>query len=159
MIIGEVRLFAGDIPDGWLACEGQALSVDDYPGLFQAIKVTYGGNGSVFNLPDLRGRTLIGASPAYELGVSGGTVTVGLMEAQMPNHTHQVSGTAGTGTQATPVGGAWAASTVVEGYAAASNGDQMAAAAVSIAGSGEGHSNMQPYLALRWAIAGGWMGT
>lgn len=50
-------------PSGWLACDGTAISRTTYASLFAAIGTTHGvGNGSTtFNLPDLRGRTAVGA--------------------------------------------------------------------------------------------------
>jgi microcystin-dependent protein len=50
-------------PQGWLICDGSAVSRETYANLYTAIGVTYGnGDGTTtFNLPDLRGRTPIGA--------------------------------------------------------------------------------------------------
>jgi len=44
-------------PNGWLLCDGSAVSRDAYADAYAAIGVTYGvGNGSTtFNLPDMRG--------------------------------------------------------------------------------------------------------
>lgn len=42
-------------PTGWLVCNGQSLSRSEYATLFARIGTTFGGSGSVFNLPDLRG--------------------------------------------------------------------------------------------------------
>jgi microcystin-dependent protein len=50
--------FAGSsAPDGWLACDGSAVSRSTYADLFAAIGTTWGvGDGSTtFNVPDLRG--------------------------------------------------------------------------------------------------------
>jgi microcystin-dependent protein len=48
--------FAGStIPPGFLLCDGSAVSQTTYPDLFTAIGITYGGSGSTFNLPDMRG--------------------------------------------------------------------------------------------------------
>ena len=67
---GERLSQAGDVkatarttaPSGWLLCYGQAISRTTYDILFTAIGTTYGaGDGSsTFNLPDLRGRTIVG---------------------------------------------------------------------------------------------------
>lgn len=48
---------------GWLLADGREVSRNTYVALFNAIGTRYGeGNGSTtFNLPDLRGRSLIGA--------------------------------------------------------------------------------------------------
>lgn len=53
---------AGNFPDGWLLCNGQAISRQVYANLFDVIGVSYGSgdNRTTFNLPDLRGRTIAG---------------------------------------------------------------------------------------------------
>lgn len=54
--IGCVQAYAGSTtPDGWLFCDGSAVSRTDYADLYAVIGDTYGdGDGSTtFNLPDL----------------------------------------------------------------------------------------------------------
>src|SRR5690606_28135610 len=61
---GMIAPFGGSsIPDKWLECDGSAVSRSTYSSLFAAIGTTWGvGDGeTTFNVPDLRGRTLIGA--------------------------------------------------------------------------------------------------
>lgn len=61
--VGEVLAFAGDvIPDGFLECDGSAVSRAQYSELFGTIGISHGdGDGSTtFNLPDYRGRFLRG---------------------------------------------------------------------------------------------------
>jgi len=66
--LSEIKLFAGDFhPAGWRFCEGQELSISQYPTLFQLLGTTYGGNGvTSFKLPDLRAAVPVnaGVSPA-----------------------------------------------------------------------------------------------
>jgi hypothetical protein len=38
-------------PTGWLAEDGAIMNVSDYPALYVAIRNTYGGNNTVFQLP------------------------------------------------------------------------------------------------------------
>ena len=60
---GTILSFAGtSVPDGYLDCDGSAISRTTYLNLFNAIGVTWGiGDGSTtFNLPDLRGAFLRG---------------------------------------------------------------------------------------------------
>lgn len=49
-------------PDGWLVCDGRAVSRTTYSDLFNCIGETFGrGNGATtFNLPDLRGEFIRG---------------------------------------------------------------------------------------------------
>lgn len=97
-------------PPGWLWCAGQAVSRATYSALFAAIGVTYGsGDGATtFNVPDLRGRTIVGLdnmggtdagrlSSANTLGTTGGAETHTLSTAQLPSHNHD-AGTLGTNT-------------------------------------------------------------
>lgn len=63
LFAGSVTPFATDQPpDGWLACNGQAVSRSQYPRLFQRIGTRFGaGDGqTTFNLPDLRGEFVRG---------------------------------------------------------------------------------------------------
>ena len=105
---GSVLDFAGSTaPDGWLLCFGQAVSRTDYAGLFATLGTTYGvGDGSTtFNLPDYRGRVLVGKDDmggvaasrmttagsgvnGLTLGSAGGAQTHALTIAQLANHNH-----------------------------------------------------------------------
>lgn len=62
--IGTINAFGGaTAPEGWLLCQGQALSRTDYADLFAVIGTNYGaGDGSTtFNLPDMREAAPVGA--------------------------------------------------------------------------------------------------
>lgn len=64
MPAGSIISFAGATsPDGFLICDGSAVSRTAYANLFAVIGTTYGaGNGTTtFNLPDLRGEFIRGA--------------------------------------------------------------------------------------------------
>lgn len=68
---GTIIPFAGNvIPEGFLICNGAAVSRTDYANLFAAIGTLYGtGDGSTtFNLPDARDRVLQGASGTHSTG-------------------------------------------------------------------------------------------
>ena len=81
-------------PAQWLLCDGTAVSRTTYSALFAAIGVLYGvGNGSTtFNLPDYRGRVMVGLNSTDAdfdtLGEKYGSKTHTLTSAQMPVHTH-----------------------------------------------------------------------
>jgi len=58
---GTVIAYAGsNIPVGYLPCDGRTLNISDYPELYSAIGLTYGGDASSFRLPDFRGMFLRG---------------------------------------------------------------------------------------------------
>lgn len=90
---GIVIPFGGaTAPEGWLLCDGSAVSRADYADLFTAIGTTYGsGDGSTtFNLPDLSGRVVIGVSQSHALGTTGGEASHVLTESELPTHVHEV---------------------------------------------------------------------
>lgn len=61
--VGALQMWStATAPSGWLLCYGQAVSRTTYSVLFAVIGTTFGvGDGSTtFNLPDLRGRMLVG---------------------------------------------------------------------------------------------------
>lgn len=74
-------IHATDVPEGWLLCNGAAVSRTTYANLFAKIGVTYGsGDGSTtFNLPNLDGRVLQGTTSTSKVGQ--------YLEAQLPNIT------------------------------------------------------------------------
>ena len=68
-------MFAGSTaPAGWLICDGRSVSSTDYPELYAVIGTTYGGYGTNFQLPDLRGRFPVGKNSGTfsALGGKGG---------------------------------------------------------------------------------------
>ena len=75
MVVPTGANFAGD---GYLPAQGQLVLISDFPALFAAIGTHYGGDGvTTFALPDLNGRTIVGASAQEPLGTKfGGDVSV-----------------------------------------------------------------------------------
>jgi microcystin-dependent protein len=72
--LGQIAEFAGDFaPSGWALADGQLLSIEANFALFAVIRTTYGGDGiTTFALPDLDGRTTIGASGVFPAGDATG---------------------------------------------------------------------------------------
>lgn len=98
--IGVINQFVGETaPNGYLLCQGQAISRTTYANLFDVIGTKYGsGDGSTtFNLPDLRGRVPVGVNGGdtdfKALGKVGGSKTVTLTLSQIPAHNHSASTT------------------------------------------------------------------
>lgn len=86
-------------PDGTLPADGRQLPVQQYAALYSLMGTIYGGNGSTtFNLPDLRGRVIVGAGVGPGLsnlpvGTKGGAETATLNANNLPAHTHSATST------------------------------------------------------------------
>lgn len=92
--------FEDKVP-GWLICDGRAVSQDAYRRLFQVIGTTYGlgDSSTTFNLPDLRGATIIGYNstkidiPNLPIGTSTGVASTILTVNHLPIHSHNIVNT------------------------------------------------------------------
>lgn len=103
--IGEIRMFAGNFaPRNWNFCNGAIIQIAQNTALFSILGTTYGGNGTTnFALPNLQGRTAIGAGQLpggsfYSLGQSSGSESVTLNVGNLPAHAHTITGTIAMGT-------------------------------------------------------------
>jgi microcystin-dependent protein len=161
--IAEIRMFGGNFaPRGNAFCNGQILAIAQNTALFSLLGTTYGGNGQTnFALPNLQSRAPMhpGQGPgltARFLGEEGGSESVALIATEMPAHTHQASGVATAGGQASPANATWA--TVASGrnplplYAPTPN-TTLNPLALSVAGGSQPHENMPPFLAITFIIA------
>lgn len=93
MVIGSIYMFAGaTAPEGFLICDGSAVSRTNYSDLFDTIGTAYGvGDGSTtFNIPNLSGRVALGSSATHALGSTGGEEAHSLVESEIPSHDHEV---------------------------------------------------------------------
>src|SRR5271168_2358102 len=97
--LGEIRIVPFSFaPTGWAFCNGQLLSISQYSALFSLLGTFYGGNGtSNFALPNLQGNAPVnnGQGPGlslYDIGETGGTSQVTLLQTQMPSHAHNAEG-------------------------------------------------------------------
>ena len=85
------------VPDGYLLCDGRAVSRTTYADLFKVIGITYGsGDGdTTFNLPNYAGRILVGMdssdSAVSSVGLKGGQKELSLTVANLPSHSHTVA--------------------------------------------------------------------
>lgn len=101
---GGTTQFAGETaPNGYLMCQGQAISRTTYVNLFNVIGTKYGnGDGSTtFNIPDLRGRVPVGKDDRdtdfKTLGNMGGEKAHTLTVQEMPSHNHSATLTINSG--------------------------------------------------------------
>lgn len=74
-LVGAVASFSGNnaLPEGWLLCNGAAVSRETYAALFNIIGTTYGsGNDSTtFNLPNLADKFIQGNATAGTVKAAG----------------------------------------------------------------------------------------
>lgn len=92
MEIGSIISYIGStLPEGFLLCDGSAVSRDAYSDLFDIIGTSFGnGDGSTtFNLPNLVGRVAMGTSAGYSLASTGGEETHTLDATEVPAHAHE----------------------------------------------------------------------
>lgn len=136
------------VPDGWLLCNGQAVSRATYANLFAAIGTIYGvGDGATtFNLPNAQGRVLMGATGTYGVGTTGGEETHTLTETEMPSHTHTPSPSVLEDSGAGDIPG----TTIFGGTGL--TGPSGGTLTNSNTGGGQPHNNLPPYLAGLWLI-------
>lgn len=141
---GTVAHFAGSsAPSGWLQCDGSAVSRTTFADLFTAIGTTWGvGDGSTtFNLPDLRGRHILGENAGtFDVADADGAEDHQLTSAEMPSHGHNFGSNTATAHMITMTGGAGAFTVLTP--------SGPTSIAPSSTGSDQAHNNMQPFLAL-----------
>src|SRR3989304_1614142 len=93
--VAEIRIFGFNFaPRGWALCDGQLMPISQNTALFSLLGTTYGGDGkSTFALPNLQGSAPMrpGQGPGlslYDLGQSGGSEIVTLLQSEIPAHAH-----------------------------------------------------------------------
>jgi microcystin-dependent protein len=158
--LGEIRMFGFNFaPQGWALCDGQLLPISQNAALFDLLGTTYGGDGTTtFALPNLQSRVPIhqgqGAGlSSYVAGQAGGTETVTLAAAQMPEHTHSVKASSSAAASDKPEGSALAQSHSHIYTAEPDTSTVMNANMLGDAGGSASHDNIQPYLAVNFCIA------
>ena len=156
--ISEIKMVGFNYaPKYWAMCNGTTLGIAQNQALFALLGTYYGGNGmNNFQLPDLRGRfPLHQVSGSGGVGQVGGTTTVTLVPAQLPQHVHQFS-PAAAADQGTQQANGWLGG-FANGYAPAPTMPAktlpISPGTVSSVGNSQPHTNMQPYLCVNFAIA------
>ena len=159
--VAEIRIFPFNFPPkGWAFCDGQILPLSQNTALFSLLGTTYGGDGkSNFALPDMQGNAPMhpGQGPGlslHNLGETGGSETVTLLESEIPSHAHSV------GAQNNPLSALQTPGPTVT-LSRPANGNlfdtnttlvQMSDQSLAPAGGDQPHNNMQPYLTLNFCI-------
>jgi microcystin-dependent protein len=159
--VAEIRIFPFNFaPRGWAWCDGQLLPLSQNTALFSLLGTTYGGNGkSNFALPDLQGRAPMhpGQGPGlslHDLGETGGSETVSLLESEIPSHSHSYRAAGVAADSPVPAGTLLAAPSSDAPYLPApAPMTSMAGEALAPAGGDAPHNNMMPYLTFYFNIA------
>jgi microcystin-dependent protein len=95
MMVGEIKTYArqnfNDFATNggtgtWLYCDGRTLSTSTYPKLFAVLGYFYGGSGANFNIPDLRGKVIAGASSGEPINKTEGAKTHSLTQPELPSY-------------------------------------------------------------------------
>lgn len=140
--VGEIITFLGSTPTNVLLCDGATYAGVDYPELFALIDTAF-ISGSNFVLPDLRGRSVVGAGAGGSLttrniGDVGGAETHALSSNELAIHPHGMNAAVSILTH----GGFVPVTDVIFG----AGGTTLAA------GGGIGHNNMPPFAALNYGV-------
>jgi microcystin-dependent protein len=161
--VAEIRIFPFNFaPKGWAWCDGQLMPISQNTALFSLLGTTYGGDGkSTFALPNLDGNAPMhpGQGPGlslHDLGETGGSETVTLLQSEIPSHSHNVLAQNAPGNRTNPSGNSFARLASGNVYIAGSpvpTLTQLSAQTVNVAGGDQPHNNMQPYLTFFFCIA------
>ena len=159
--VAEIRLGGFNFaPKGWAFCDGQLLPLSQNTALFSLLGTTYGGDGkSNFSLPNLQGRMPMhpGQGPGlslHDLGETGGTETVTLLESEIPRHTHQaLAASPADPAAASPAGATLGAAPTRPYIAPGSSTSAVSMAPAQPAGGGLPHNNLPPFLVMNFIIA------
>ncbi|HEX2085007.1 MAG TPA: tail fiber protein [Solirubrobacteraceae bacterium] len=160
--VAEIRVFPFNFaPKGWAWCDGQLVPLSQNTALFALLGTTYGGNGkSNFALPDLQGSVPMHPGQGqglslHDLGETGGSDTVTLLESELPAHSHQVMAANFPGDVQFPT------TTMALARSTGGNAYQdnpttntfMAPQSLAPAGGSLPHNNLAPYLTFYFNIA------
>jgi microcystin-dependent protein len=160
--VAEIRIFPFNFaPRGWAWCDGQLLPLSQNTALFSLLGTTYGGDGkSTFALPDLQGQAPMhpGQGPGlslHDLGETGGSETVSLLESEIPSHQHVLRGDRNVSESPDPTGNTLGRGSSINAYHNVINQNlvAMSGSALAPAGGDQPHNNMQPYLTFYFNIA------
>jgi microcystin-dependent protein len=158
--VAEIRIFPFNFPPkGWAFCDGQLMPLSQNTALFSLLGTTYGGDGkSNFALPNMQGRAPMhpGQGPGlslHDLGETGGSDTVSLLETEIPSHSHALKASNQDGTDQQPGNELFAGGIGVAMYAPPSGMTSQSDSAIAPTGGDQPHNNMQPYLTLNFCIA------
>jgi len=157
--LAEIRIVGFNFAmRNWAQCDGQILPISQNQSLFSILGTTYGGDGRTsFALPEIRGRSALfwgsgSGLSTHVIGEKSGEQNVTLTQNQIPRHSHKLMVKRADASMSDPAGKLLARSDE-NTYHPGGNPTPMNSSALSTAGSGQSHNNLQPYLALNFLIA------
>ena len=156
--IGELKIFSFDFaPQGWAACDGQLIPINQNQALFSLIGNAYGDDPDLqhpdFALPNFQGCVPVNIGGSYKIGNSGGEETHTLTGLEIPMHRHQAQASSVEGNERNPDGAIWAAQAGVRAYSTDISSSGTAMGNATSEPNTVGHNNLQPYLTLNFCIA------
>ena len=144
-MIGLITAYmTADPPANVLACDGSTYLRDDFPALYEALDAFFIVDADHFTVPDLRGRTVIGAGDGSGLtprsvGGVGGEETHQLTESELASHSHTIPTTI-----TTPV--------LEPGEVPALTPVPIITSNTGSTGGDVPHNNMQPFYSLNYGV-------
>lgn len=144
-MIGLITAYmTADPPANVLACDGGSYLRDDYPALYAALDAFFIVDADHFTVPDLRGRTVIGAGIGSGLttravGDTGGEEMHQLTESELASHSHTIPLTTTT-------------LAVEPGEVAVVTPVPILTANTGSTGGDTSHNNMQPFYSLNYGV-------
>ena len=160
--VAEIRIFPFNFPPkGWAFCDGQLLPLSQNTALFSLLGTTYGGDGkSNFALPNMQGNAPMhpGQGPGlslHDLGETGGSETVTLLESEIPAHSHALMAQNAQGNRTNPATNSFARASSGTPYLPPAGAPlvSMSDQTLPPAGGDQPHNNLQPYLTFYFNIA------
>jgi len=144
-MIGLITAYiTDDPPANVLPCDGSTYLRDDFPVLYAAIDPVFIVDADHFSVPDLRGRTVIGAGDGSGLssrsvGATGGEENHQLTESELASHTHSIPATTTT-------------LAVEPGEVAVVTPIPIITSSTGATGGNVAHNTMQPFYVLNYGV-------
>jgi microcystin-dependent protein len=144
------------VPAHCLECDGATYNRMDYPALYAALDAAFLVDLDHFRVPDMRGNVAMGSDfgtgITYPVGATGGEATHVLGITELAVHTHIDSGHVHPEGNSLPVPIPQGVGVPIPSAVPSVGVTGIGSAILQPAGGGLGHNNLQPYLALRYAI-------
>jgi len=157
--VAEIRIYPFNFaPTGWAFCSGQLLPIPQNTALFSLLGTTYGGDGrSNFALPNMQGNAPMhpGQGPGlslHDLGETGGSETVTLLESEIPAHAHALSASQADAMERSPAA-QLAATGIGLGMYGSGALTSLHPNTLTPAGGDAPHNNLMPFLTFYFCIA------